>query len=131
MTERPEATIPPPRGHETQSEFSPALRTAGRILAAIGGVTAGLAIFVVGGLYAVLNSCTGYAADAHVCGDLDGLVDTLDLLCVLGGTAAAFTGGVVTATTGQARWIAGGMAITIVLVFALTILVDTQVPALN
>lgn len=120
--------MPPSLGHESGPEFSPALGNAGRVLAAISGVAAGVAMFVVGGLFAVLNSCAGYAADANVCG---GLVDTLDLLCVLGGAGAAFTGGVVTAATGQARWIAGGMAITIVLVFLLMILVDAQVPALN
>ncbi|MDP1850232.1 MAG: hypothetical protein Q8K79_20765 [Solirubrobacteraceae bacterium] len=130
MTECPEA-IPPSLNHETQSEFSPAMRTAGRIVAAVGGVTAGLAMFVVGGLLAALNSCTGYAADAATCGGLDGLVDTLDLLCVLGGAAAALAGGIATAATGHARWIAGGMAITIVCVVALSVLVGMQETALN
>lgn len=119
---------PPSLNHASEPEFSPALRGTARVLAAICGVAAGVAMFVVGGLFAVLNSCSGYAADADVCG---GLVDTLDLLCVLGGAGAAFTGGVVTAATGQARWIGGGMAITIVLVFLLTILLDMQVPALT
>ncbi|HEV2774264.1 MAG TPA: hypothetical protein VGV90_01610 [Solirubrobacteraceae bacterium] len=123
--------MPPPLSHETQPEFSPALRTAGRALAAIGGVAAGLAMFVIGGLFAALNSCAGYAADAETCGSLDGVVDTLDLVCVLGGAAAAFTGGIVTAATGRARWIAGGMAITIVCVFVLSLLVGMQETALN
>lgn len=120
-----------PHGTEAVPEFSPVLRIAGRLLAAVGGVTAGGAMFVVGGLFALLNSCTGYASTSSTCASLDGLVDTLDLLCVLAGAAAAFTGGILTAATGRARWIAGGMAITIVLVFALTVLVGMQATALN
>ena len=75
--------MPAPLSHETQPEFSPALRTAGRVLAAIGGA------------------------------------------------AAALAGGVVTAATGQARWIAGGMAITIVFVVVLSLLVGIQETALK
>lgn len=121
----------PPRSHETPTEFSPALRVAGRVLAAIGGVTAGLTMFVIGGLFAVLNSCTGYAADADTCGGLDDLVDALDLVCVLAGAAAAFAGGIGTAATGQARWVAGGMVFAIVCVFVLSLLVGMQETALN
>lgn len=53
------------------------------------------------------------------------------VLAAIGGAAAAFTGGVVTAATGQARWIAGGMAITIVFVVVLSLLVGIQETALN
>ena len=50
---------------------------------------------------------------------------------MLGGTAAAVAGGAGTAVTGRARWIAGGLAITIVLVLLLTVLGDMQQPALH
>ncbi len=114
----------------SQREFPPALRTAGRVLAALAGLAVAVAMFVVGGLFALLHSCDGYY-EAEACGNLGGLVDALDLIAALGGAAAALAGGVATAATGRARWIAGGLAITVVLVFVLALLVGLQEPALN
>jgi len=111
--------------------FSPPLRTAGRVLAAITGVAAGVAMLVVGGLYALLSTCTDYDGHTNVCGSLGGLVDPLELIAVLGGAAAAVLGATGTAATGQARWITGGLAVTFVLVFLLMFLVGVQQPALN
>jgi len=110
------------------ADFPPALRSMGRILAAIAGVAIGIAILLIGGLYALLSTCQGYGGESTVCG---GLVESLELVAVLGGGSAAIAGGVGTAATGQARWIAGGMAIAIVLVMLLTALLAEQQPALT
>lgn len=108
--------------------FSPAVRTAGRVLAVLTGLAAGAAMLLVGGLYAVFSTCGAYGGDGATCSDL---VDTLDLVAVLAGTGAAIGGGVATAATGQARWIALGLAVTIVLATALAFLVGLQQPALS
>lgn len=88
-------------------------------------------MFVIGGLYAVLTTCTDYDGHTNVCGSLAGVIDPLEFVAVLGGAAAAIAGGVGTAATGSARWIAGGLATTIVLVLLLSVLVGVQQPALN
>jgi hypothetical protein len=109
-------------------EFPPALRTAGRVLAVIAGVAAGGAMLVIGGLYALLSTCTDYDGTTRVCGSL---VGPLELVAVFGGAAAGVGGAAGTGATGQARWITGGLAIVIVLAMLLTFLLDMQQPALN
>jgi hypothetical protein len=117
--------------HAGEQEFPPALRNAGRILAAITGVAAGAAMLVIGGLYALLTSCAGYGGTGTECGDAVWLVESLELVAVLGGTAAAVTGGIGTAVTAKARWIAVGMSITFVLVLLLAVLLGMQETVLN
>ena len=124
----PPAGLPP---QPAEPLFSPALCTAGRVLAAFTGLAVGAAMLVGGGLYALVTTCVDYYSEANVCGSLQGLVAPLELVAVLGGTAAAVAGGVGTAVTSRARWIAAGLAITFVLVLALTVLGDMQQPALN
>ncbi len=110
-----------------EPEFPPALRTAGRVLAALAGVLAGAAMLVAGGLYALLSTCVDHGG-AVVCSDL---VDTLDIVTVLIGAAAATGGGVATAATGRARWVAAGLATAITMTMLLSVLVGAQVAALN
>jgi hypothetical protein len=109
-------------------ELPPALRTAGRVLAVIAGVAAGGAMLLIGGLYALLSTCTDYDGTTTVCGSW---VGPLELVAVLGGAAAGVGGAAGTGATGQARWVAGGLAIVIVLTMLLAFLVDMQQPALN
>ena len=111
--------------------FPPALRTAGRVLAAVVGVAAGAAVLVFGGLFALLTTCDGYGGDASTCGDLTRLVGPLEIVAVLGGATAAVAGGIATAKTSRARWIATGLTVTIVLVWLLTLLLDLQRSALS
>jgi hypothetical protein len=109
-------------------EFPPALRSMGRILAAITGAVTGAAILLIGGLYALLSTCHDSDGESTACGTL---VGSLELVAVLGGAAAAIAGGVGTASTGRARWIAGGMAIAIVLVMLLAAVLAEQQPAMT
>jgi hypothetical protein len=115
-------------GNEEEPLFSPALRTAGRVLAAVAGFVVGVAMLLGGGLYAGLTTCVDQDSEANVCGNLQGLVVPLELFLVLGGTAAAVAGGVGTAATGQARWIGGGLAITMALGLLLDVLGAIQQP---
>lgn len=117
--------------HADDGQFPRALRNAGRILAAVTGVASGAAMLVIGGLYALLTSCAGYDGTSSACGDAGSLVESLELVAVLGGTAAAIAGGIGTAVTAKARWIAVGMSITIVLVMLLAVLIGMQEPVLN
>ncbi len=112
----------------TGPEFPPAARIAGRVLGVLTGLAAGAAMLVIGGLFALLSTCGGYDGMQAAC---SGAVDTLDLVAVFGGAAAAIGGGVGTAATGQARWIAIGLAVTLVLAMALAYLVGLQEPALS
>ena len=109
-----------------EHDLPPALRNAGRILAALGGVTVGAAMLVIGGLFALLTGCVGYAGATGACGSLAPLVGPLELVAVYGGAAASTGGGIATAVTAKARWIAIGLAITIVLVVLLSVLVGLQ-----
>ena len=120
--------LPP---HARPQELPPALRSAGRILAAIAGLAAGAAMLVIGGLYALLTSCAGYSGTGTGCGGAIWLVESLELVAVLGGTAAALTGGIGTAVTAKARWIGIGMSITFVLVLLLAVLLGMQETVLN
>ena len=117
--------------HADEQELPPALRNAGRILAAIAGVAAGAALLVIGGLYALLTSCAGYSGTGTECGGAVWLVESLELVAVLGGTAAALAGGIGTAVTAKARWIGVGMSITFVLVLLLAVLLGMQETVLN
>ena len=110
-----------------EEQFPLALRNGGRILAAVTGAVVGAAMLVVGGLASLLNSCAGYGGGA-TCGPL---VQPLTLAAVLAGAVAAVAGGAGTGATGQARWIGGGLAITIVLALLVAYLVGLQQPALT
>jgi hypothetical protein len=110
--------------------FSPALRTAGRVLAAIAGVAAGGAMLFFGGLFALFTTC-GDAAGESSCGNLAALVGPLEVVAVFGGAAACVAGGIATAKTGRARWIACGLTATIVLVWVLKALLNLQQSALS
>jgi hypothetical protein len=111
----------------------PALRNAGRVLAAMVGIAAGVAMLVVGGLYALLTNCGAFGGpDTGLCTQLgSSTVDVLETIAVLGGTVAAIAGGVLTAATARAHWITGGLAIVIVLAFVLSMLVGDQGSTLN
>ena len=74
---------------------------------------------------------TDYDGHSNVCGGLGGVVGPLELVAVLGGAAAAIAGGIGTAATSQARWIAGGLAATLVCVVLLSFVVGVQQPAVN
>jgi hypothetical protein len=121
----------PSLSHEAQPQFSPALRIAGRTLAAIGGVLAGLAMFVFGGLGAAFSTCVGLDGYSNVCGDLAVLVELLECIAVLGGAAAAAIGGIATGVTGRAHWVGIGLAISFVLVLLLAVVIGLQEPALH
>lgn len=107
-------------------EFPPALRNMGRILAGMAGLAAGAAMLFFGGLYALFTSCVDYDGATAVCGGLGWLVGPLELVAVFGGAAAAIGGAMGTVATGQARWIACGLAVTVVLTILLTYLVGVQ-----
>lgn len=117
--------------HAREQEFPPALRNASRILAAITGVAAGAAMLVIGGLYALLTSCAGYSGTGTECGGAVWLVESLELVAVLGGMAAALAGAIGTAVTARARWIGAGMSVTFVLVLLLAVLLGMQETVLN
>ncbi len=127
----PPTNVWPARTNPGQPTFQPALRTAGRVLAAVAGMAIGAAMLVIDGLYALFTTCIDYDGETAVCGNLGALVGPLELFAVLGGAAAAVAGGIGTAATGRARWIGCGFAITFVLVLLLMVLVDVQQPALN
>ena len=100
---------------------------AGRVLAAAAGIVGGAAIFAAGGLYALLSTCAGLdGQQSGLCENFGSLVESLEWIAVLGGGAAAIAGGVGTAATGRARWIAGGFGIALLLVALLVVLVGAQ-----
>ena len=100
-----------------------------RVLAAVAGVVAAGVVLLFGGLYALFSTCAADGAATNVCGGLAPLVDPLELLAVYGGAAAALAGGAGTAASGRARWILGGLAVTIGLALLLCLLVVVQQPA--
>ena len=107
--------------------FPPAVVNAARVLAGLGGLLCGVAMLVFGALQAALSTCDFVdATPTALCESHGGLIGPLEVFAVLAGAAAAAAGGIGSAVSGRARWVAGGFAVTAACGLLLDVLVGAQ-----